>query len=53
LTEVRGHLKSDATGVYNTNAPYGGCGGERIKVATKNTDDFFIMKESHHIPPSN
>jgi len=32
LKEVKGRLKSDATGVYNTNAPYGGCGGESQEV---------------------
>jgi len=34
LTEVKGRLKSDAAGVYNTEAPYGGCGGERANVKT-------------------
>jgi len=29
MTEARDRLKGDATGVYNTKAPYGGCGGER------------------------
>jgi len=35
LTEVRGRLKSDATGIYNTKTPYGGCGGERVNKAEK------------------
>jgi len=40
--DVRGHLKSDVTGVYNTNAPYGGCGGERIF-----TDTVFAAEVNH------
>jgi len=32
LAEVRGRLKSDATGAYNTKAPYSSCGGERVNL---------------------
>jgi len=43
LTEVRGPLKSDATGVYNTKAPYGGCGGEKVKITI-----FYFVKTLQH-----